>query len=61
VGSGRLPGERMTSLRDEAVRVNEFKVMPAAGLTLTEIGYPPDDELQERADRTRARRESPLQ
>jgi tRNA pseudouridine38-40 synthase len=31
--------------------------MPAKGLVLTEVGYPEDDQLQERADRTRARRE----
>jgi tRNA pseudouridine38-40 synthase len=61
VGEGRLPGERMRTLRDEAVRVNEFKVMPAAGLTLTEIGYPADDDLAGRAEQTRAMRESPVQ
>jgi len=61
VGEGRLPGERMRSLRDEAVRVNEFKVMPALGLTLTEIGYPAENELGARAEQTRAIRESPVQ
>ena len=30
--------------------------MPAKGLTLTQVGYPPDDELGARAELTRARR-----
>jgi tRNA pseudouridine38-40 synthase len=44
-------------LRDAAVRSNEFRVMPAKGLTLVEVGYPPDDELGARAAETRARRD----
>ncbi len=31
--------------------------MPAKGLTLREVGYPPDAELAERAALTRQRRE----
>jgi len=31
--------------------------MPARGLTLIEVGYPPDDELSARAEQTRARRD----
>ena len=30
--------------------------MPAKGLTLTEVGYPPDAELASRAEQTRAKR-----
>ena len=30
--------------------------MPAKGLTLIEVGYPPDAELAARAEQTRARR-----
>jgi tRNA pseudouridine38-40 synthase len=58
VGESRLAAERIPGLRDEAKRGSEFKVMPAKGLTLTEVGYPPDDELAERAELTRARRDS---
>ena len=35
-------------------RHNEVNVMPAHGLTLEEVGYPPDDELASRADAARA-------
>jgi tRNA pseudouridine38-40 synthase len=61
VGERKLPGERLQSLRDEATRTNEFKVMPAAGLALVEVGYPPEHELEARAAQTRALRESPVQ
>lgn len=57
VGEGKLAGDRPAGIRNEALRTSEFKVMPASGLTLTEVGYPPDDELQQRADQTRARRD----
>jgi tRNA pseudouridine38-40 synthase len=58
VGEKRLAAERIPGLRDEAKRGSEFKVMPAKGLTLMEVGYPPDDELAARAEQTRARRDS---
>ena len=48
---------RAAELRDAAQRSNEFRVMPAKGLTLVEVGYPPDDELAARAETTRARRD----
>ena len=56
-GQGVLPVGRPAELRDEARRGSEFTVVPPVGLTLTEIGYPPDDELAARAERTRARRD----
>lgn len=59
VGEGRLPAQRLVGIRNEALRTAEFKVMPARGLTLWEVGYPPDAELASRADRTRARRDQP--
>lgn len=49
----------VAGLRDAAERSNEFKVMPARGLTLVEVGYPDDSALAERAALTRARRASP--
>ena len=44
-------------LRDAAERTSVFKVMPAHGLTLSEVIYPPDDEVGARAELTRSRRE----
>ncbi|MFS0728522.1 tRNA pseudouridine synthase A [Curtobacterium sp. 1P10AnD] len=56
VGEGRFGPERLEELRVAQRRTSEFKVAPARGLTLTEVGYPADDELAARADQTRARR-----
>ncbi|CAN5331876.1 tRNA pseudouridine(38-40) synthase TruA [soil metagenome] len=56
VGEGKLTGDRLAGIRDEAQRTSEFKVMPAAGLTLVEVGYPDDAALAARAAQTRARR-----
>ena len=61
VGEGRLAGERLVGIRDESQRTSEFKVMPARGLTLVEVGYPDDAGLAARAEQTRARREPPAQ
>jgi tRNA pseudouridine38-40 synthase len=58
VGEGKLEPARAVAVRDEAVRTNEFKVMPAAGLTLVEVGYPAAEELAARAEQTRARRDA---
>lgn len=49
------PGN-VAQLQDAAVRSNDFRVMPAKGLTLVEVGYPPDDEVGARAELTRAKR-----
>ena len=58
VGQRKLAGDRLVGIRDEAERTSEFKVMPAAGLTLVEVGYPDDAELAARAEQTRARRDT---
>jgi tRNA pseudouridine38-40 synthase len=58
VGQGNLPAERLVGIRDERLRGSEFKVMPAKGLTMVEVGYPDDDGLAARADQTRARRQT---
>lgn len=55
-GAGRLAPRRVLDLRDEAARTSEFAVVPAKGLTLVEVGYPPDDELAARVEQTRAKR-----
>lgn len=57
VGSGRLAPDRLIGIRDAARRGSEFAVVPPHGLTLVEVGYPPDAELAARAELTRARRQ----
>jgi tRNA pseudouridine38-40 synthase len=57
VGIGRIAPERMAELLASPSRSNEFAVAPAYGLTLVEVGYPPDPELAAQAERARAKRE----
>jgi len=57
VGEGRLEPGELAGIRDAMERTAAFAVAAAKGLTLTEVGYPPDAELRARAERTRARRE----
>ena len=57
VGEGTLSQERAAFLLEEKKRTSEFKVMPAKGLTLIEVGYPEDSKLGARAEQTRARRD----
>lgn len=56
VGSGRLSVDRVIELRDNAERTSEFKVLPAKGLTLVEVGYPDELEWAARANLIRAKR-----
>jgi tRNA pseudouridine38-40 synthase len=49
--------DEIVHLRDAAQRTSVFKVMPAHGLTLSEVIYPPDGEVGARAELTRSRRE----
>ncbi|MGL4339413.1 MAG: tRNA pseudouridine(38-40) synthase TruA [Rhodoglobus sp.] len=58
VGETKLAGERLVAIRAQAQRTSEFKVMPASGLTLVEVGYPDASDLAARAEQTRARRDS---
>jgi tRNA pseudouridine38-40 synthase len=58
VGEGKLEPARLVVLRDDLVRTSDFKVMPAKGLALMQVGYPDDAELAERALQTRARRDA---
>jgi tRNA pseudouridine38-40 synthase len=49
------PGQVLASgLRDQAAQL-----MPAKGLSLEEVGYPPDDQLAARVAQTRAVRTLP--
>lgn len=57
VGSERISLTELTRIRDARERTSRFTVMPAHGLTLEEVVYPPDEELAARAERTRARRD----
>ena len=49
VGEGRLEVGDPAALLEAAERTSAFTVMPAKGLTLTEVGYPDDHELEARA------------
>ena len=57
VGEGRLDADDVIDIRDARERVPEVKVLAARGLTLTEVGYPADELLAQRAEQTRARRD----
>jgi len=58
VGRGKLTVGDAVALREERTRTSAFIVTPPHGLTLVEVGYPADDEVGERAELSRARRES---
>tara|TARA_R110000868_G_scaffold199758_2_gene446825 strand:+ start:368313 stop:369206 length:894 start_codon:yes stop_codon:yes gene_type:complete len=55
-GTRKLESHEVAELRDAATRTSAFKVLPAHGLTLVEVGYPGTEELAARAEQTRARR-----
>ena len=56
VGEGRRPATWPAELLASRTRDAAAHVAPAHGLTLEEVGYPPDAELAARAEQTRARR-----
>jgi tRNA pseudouridine38-40 synthase len=56
VGEGKLEVADLVTLRDDRKRTNAFRVMPARGLTLMQVGYPDDVGLAIRAAQTRALR-----
>jgi tRNA pseudouridine38-40 synthase len=57
VGEGGRPPEWPASLLGTNGRSGAVTVAPAPGLTLVEVGYPPDAELAARAATTRRRRQ----
>ena len=57
VGEGRRPAEWVASVLRAAQRDSAVAVAPAHGLTLEEVGYPPDAELAARVEITRSRRD----
>lgn len=58
VGSGRHSLEWLADMTAAGLRHSNVEVMPAQGLTLEEVRYPPDAELADRAAQARAMRES---
>ena len=56
VATGQRDHEWLTAITGRAVRDSTIPVMPAAGLTLEEVGYPADHELATRALEARAHR-----
>jgi tRNA pseudouridine38-40 synthase len=56
VGEGRRDVAWPGSVLEAGVRDSAVTVAPAHGLTLEEVGYPPDAELAARVEVTRARR-----
>ncbi|CAD6004363.1 tRNA pseudouridine(38-40) synthase TruA [Agreia sp. COWG] len=56
VGEGRFDANELVSLSDALQRTSAFKVMPARGLILREVGYPEASGLAARAVQTRAKR-----
>ena len=56
VGEGRLPVDEPARVLAARVRDPRVQVLPAHGLTLEEVGYPPDEQLAARAGQARARR-----
>ena len=58
VGEGRRGIDWPGSLLTLGTRADQISVAPAHGLTLVEVGYPPDEELARRAAETRAVRDA---
>ncbi len=56
VGEGRRRVEWPAALLERDRRADDVPVAPAHGLTLVEVGFPPDDQLAARVEQTRARR-----
>ena len=52
----RLDARAAVGVRREAARNGEFRVVPATGLTMVEVGYPPDDEVAARVVLTQVKR-----
>ena len=56
VGGGRCSVGEVVAARDACQRTSLWKTMPAHGLTLDRVVYPPDSELAARQRATRGRR-----
>jgi tRNA pseudouridine38-40 synthase len=60
VGQGKLAVSDAVAIRDAAERTSAYKVMPAKGLSLLEVGYPDAEGMAARAELTRQRRDARL-
>jgi tRNA pseudouridine38-40 synthase len=58
VATGQRDHEWLAAITERGVRDSTITVMPAAGLTLEEVGYPADHELATRVLEARALREA---
>jgi tRNA pseudouridine38-40 synthase len=56
VGTGHRDVAWLAALPDTHQRCGQIRVMAANGLVLEEVGYPPDDQLAQRARESRAKR-----
>jgi tRNA pseudouridine38-40 synthase len=56
IGRGQRDLDWIQAHLKSTVRGNDITVMPAHGLTLEEVIYPPDNELMARAEQTRTLR-----
>jgi len=56
VGSGRHDLDWLAEIKAAGIRHPTVEVMPALGLTLEEVRYPPDHQLTARAQQARSRR-----
>ena len=56
VGAGRRDLAWLERVAAHPVRHNDVYVMPAHGLCLERVGYPPDDQLADRAEQARSLR-----
>ncbi len=59
VGTGRRDLDWLTEITANPVRDPTVPVMPAQGLTLEYVHYPPDDQLAARVDEARSTRSLP--
>jgi tRNA pseudouridine38-40 synthase len=57
VGHHQRDAEWLVGLLDRPARVGDIRVLPAAGLTLEEVGYPAPADLARRANEARRRRD----
>lgn len=57
VGEGSRAPDWVTAIAATGVRDSGIQVMPAAGLTLEQVDYPPDDQLAARATESRRSRD----
>ena len=56
VGEGRQPVQWPAQRLERDRRADDIPVVPARGLILVEVAYPPDEELAVRSEQTRTRR-----